>query len=336
MYMSNSSIRITFTLALLTGLLMGFQNCTLSRFSGGTDTAATSTPTTGGFDGNNPGTSGGNLNAGGGFDGKAFLHVGQCLGKAAVDTVVLVDVNGSTANVVRSKCVDQPLPYPNRISDLDVTGMAIGAAVVVADDMVLFEDRELPVDASGQTLIPQTWTIPAKFPAAQIFCEPNTPKTATPMFTLYSLDGKSFFGDIQFPAGVFPNGVPSTGVYTSPLASTVQGAAYINLNLAEGVPFAQKLSTNVADYASLDNNYDFLVYGGFRFSYRDLTNAGNFTSVTNLNCYSSLPGWSTYMANYNKPAAPAGGTAVGKSQDGGNDGGRNAYTNGYYSSNGGK
>ena len=68
--MSLSSIKITFTLALLTGLLMGFQNCSLSKFTGGvsdgTASASSAGPTTtGGFDGSNPGGQGGTTPTGG-------------------------------------------------------------------------------------------------------------------------------------------------------------------------------------------------------------------------------------------------------------------------------
>ncbi|MGZ4975006.1 MAG: hypothetical protein ACXWDN_19780, partial [Limisphaerales bacterium] len=126
--MNQSAIRITFTLAFLTGMMLGFQNCTLNKFTGqGSDVASsnTSTPTTnGGFDGNNGDPA--PAQNGGGFDGKAFIHVGQCLGQKAVDTIVLVDTKGSSANFLRLKCIDQPLPYSNRIRDLDVSGMAVG------------------------------------------------------------------------------------------------------------------------------------------------------------------------------------------------------------------
>jgi hypothetical protein len=287
MYMSQSAIKITFTLALLTGLLTGFQNCTPSRFSSQDSTvaAATGPATNGGFDGDNPSGASGN----GGFDGKAYLHVGTCSGELAEDTVVVVDKTGSTANFVRENCADKPAPFTNRIGELDISGRSLGVIVVLATKMILtdYTSSTTPLNLGAITR-----EVPPMYRTAEILCTPNIASKSIPSFLIYSFEDVPvhYFADIRYPTGAVP-AISGLGNYVLDLSMP---------DLLSAVPFQSLAPQGGAiqyyNFTSLDQTFNFLATGsGYRF------NATSVNTVTDLNCYSELPGWDLIMVNNRPP-----------------------------------
>ena len=91
-------------------MIVGFQNCTVSHFSGNEDQEQNK-------------TSGSN----GGFDGKKFVHTGGCPGDAAAaDSAVQISNDHQTINLITSSCDNVAAPYANIAADFDLTGYSHG------------------------------------------------------------------------------------------------------------------------------------------------------------------------------------------------------------------
>jgi hypothetical protein len=137
----NSFLYLTLTVA----TLIGFQNCTASRFSGSEDTQQ-----------NKSGSNGG-------FDGKMYVHTGNCVSDSSlVDTRVEVSSDGSMIVLLRENCTDLSAPYQDVSADFGLETFSFN--VIYRKSNGLIFDPEVSPQRSTQLVCvgnPGTPTSPA-------------------------------------------------------------------------------------------------------------------------------------------------------------------------------
>ncbi|MGZ3723103.1 MAG: hypothetical protein ACXVA9_09245 [Bdellovibrionales bacterium] len=269
----------TFTLPalsiLLLTLIMGFQNCTQSKFTSKDSSTTTQKNTNGGFDGDQPNTDNG------GFDGKPYVHFGKCGNQQnAVDTIVIIDAKGTTAQIQRENCVDNVAPFPNRIAEIESSALAAGMIAIMK---------------SATVLVPQNPTSTPIY-STEILCAPNVKGSSSPSVAIWSTSNgtNSYYADLVYPP-VRP-GDPNV-IRTIPLNGNRSG------------------SSGETYYSSAEPFYLSITTSGFNLTYvpspsTTAQNAGtpaNYTTPANsqqINCYSDAPGFDQYLVNNILPPAP--------------------------------
>src|SRR5665213_2504735 len=118
--MSNAVKNTSWSLILMLIPLLGFQNCTSTKFSG-------PPPAENSKSGSN-----------GGFDGKMYVHQGACgTNLIDVDTRVQFRSTDGVIHVLRENCVDLTEPFADRSSEFSTAGLPLNVLMGTSSNIIL-------------------------------------------------------------------------------------------------------------------------------------------------------------------------------------------------------